>query len=433
MLCDDIHYKEGSEMKKLVIFACLICLATVAYAQQGAQPYDVLMRSGKIYMQSKDYDKAMDFFTTAVKNYPNEPEAHYCLGLLYHDKADFKEMIKELNKYNEIYDKARLEGNKKLIKNCEKDDMPKQANTLRLSAFTKSFSEGVVQLKLADSLARESSNLTDDSLRIQQQKLVDQLYNKATSLFSECLTIADTVAGVYTNIGLVESKKGNRQGALDMYRKAHQLAPGDNQLLFSIASTFASLEQNDSAAFYFGAFADKDSLNREAALINQAMCYQAMDDEKSFETSLNNIIKVNPQNAEIRYQRGVLYIRQASAKALTDSTAVLDSLAQLRPNDKAIDKAKADLLAYRRGLYEKAHPDFKTAAELTKTDSDYWYWFGTTAMLTDKMDDALTAYGKCVEVKPDNTDCWCQLSMVYAKLKMQKEFDEASAKCPKKK
>lgn len=419
-------------MKRLAIFACLICFATVTYAQQGVQPYDVLMRSGKIYTQSKDFDKAMELFTTAVKNYPGEPGAHFWLGSLHHDRSNFKEMIAEFRLFNEIYDKAKASGDKKMIKTCEKDEMPKQIKDYSRSAFAKNFSDGVVQLKLADSLARESRNLADDIAKSQQQKVVDQLFEKANSLFAECLSIDDTVSGVYTNIGLVESARGNRQGALDMYRKAHQLAPNDVQLLFSMASAFSSLQQNDSAAFYFGAFADKDSLNREAALINQAMCYQAIDDEKRFEESLNNIIKTNPLNAEILYQRGVMYIRQASAKALTDSATVLDSIAEKRPNDKAIEKAKVDLLSHRRSFYEKAFPDFKAAAELTKTDSDYWYWFGTSAMLTDKMDDARAAYSKCVEVKPDNGDCWCQLAMVYAKLKLQKEFDEASVKCPKK-
>ena len=88
-------------------------------------------------------------------------------------------------------------------------------------------------------------------------------------------------------------------------------------------------------------------------------------------------------------------------------SADLDSIGALRPNDKAIEKAKADLLTYRLGFYQKAFPDFKAAAELTKTDSDYWYWYGNTAMLSEKMDDARTAYSECVEVKPDNQDCWC--------------------------
>jgi tetratricopeptide (TPR) repeat protein len=416
-------------MKRLVILAYLICFATATYAQQGVLPYDVLIRSGKIY-RGKDIDKAFEFFSAAVKNYPDQPEAHYLLGTIYHDRSNFKEMLLQFDQFNEIYAKAKASGDKKLIKNCEKDDMPKEFNKLRLSAFAKDFTAGIMQWNLADSLARESSHLTDDTAKTRQQMYVDQLFDKANSLFAECLTIVDTVSDVYNYIGMVESRKGNNQGALDMYRKAYQLAPNNYHLLFPLASASSSLKQYDSAAFYYGAFADKDSLNREVALINQAMCYQAMNDEKRFEGSLDNIIKVNPQNAEVLYQRGVLYIGQASAKTLTDSSVFLDSIAQKRPDDKAIEKAKADLLAYRLGLYAKAFPDFKAAAELTKTDSDYWYWYGTSAMLTDKIDDARVAYAKCVEVKPDNTDCWCQLALVYAKLKMQKEFEEATTKCP---
>jgi tetratricopeptide (TPR) repeat protein len=419
-------------MKRLAIFAYLICFATVVYAQQGVQPYDVLMRSGKIYRDSKDYDKALEFFRLAAKNHPAQPEAHFWLGALYLDRANYSDMILEFRKFDEIYARAKSEGNKKLIKTCEKDDMPKSIKDYRRSAFAKNFAAGIEQWNLADSLAKESQSLTDDSTKTQQQKLVSQLSEKANSLFIECLSIDDTVSDVYTYMGMVENAKGNKQGALDMYRKAHQLAPEKEQLLFTMASVFSGLQQNDSAAYYFGAFAEKDSLNREAALINQAMSYLAMGDEKRLEESLDNIIKVNPQNAEVLYQRGVLYVRQASAKSLTDSAAVLDSFAEKRPDDKAIEKAKDDLLLYRRSFYEKAFPDFKAAAELTKTDPEYWYWCGTSAMLTDKMDDARAAYGKCVEVKPDNGDCWCQLVMLYAKLKMQKEFDEASLKCPKK-
>jgi tetratricopeptide (TPR) repeat protein len=420
-------------MKRLAIFAYLICFATVIYAQQGVKPYDVLMRSGKIYRDLKDLNKAFESFSLAAENYPDQPEAHFWLGALYHDRSNFREMIQEFHKFNEIYARAKSEGNKKLIKNCEKDEMPKQITNLSQSGFAKQFAAGIEQWNLADSLSKESINLTEDSAKNQQQKLVGQLFDKADSLFAECLAISDTISDVYTYIGMVKGKKGNPQGALDMYRKAYQLAPTKHQILFTMASLFSNLQQHDSAAYYFGVFADSDSLNREAALINQAMCYQAMNDEKHFEENLDKIIKVNPQNAEILYQRGILYIGQASARALTDSAAILDSIAQKRPDDKALEKAKADLLSYRLGLYAKAFPDFKAAAEITKTDSDYWYWYGTSAMLADKLDDARMAYAKCVEVKSDNTDCWCQLALVYAKLKMQKEFEEASTKCPTRK
>jgi tetratricopeptide (TPR) repeat protein len=419
-------------MSRFVTFAVAFCFAAAAYAQQGAAPYDVLVRSAKIYVGYKDFDKAQMFLDSAVNNYPEQPEAHYWLGSLLHDRADFTGMMEQFRKFDEIYSKAKATNDKKLVKACEKDDTPKQIGKYKLSAFAKSSQEGVKQLKLADSLAKEIRNLPDDSATAEQGKQVQALYDKARSLFELCLAIDDTISGVYTNLGLVEGQRGNLQAALDLYRKAHQLSPKDKELLFSLASTHFKLASFDSAAHYYGAFADEDSLNREAALINQAMCYQALKDEPRLEGTLDRILQVNPQNADILYQRGVLNIRKASSRTIADSAATLDSLAALHSADKALEKAKADLLSYRLGFYKKALPDFKAAAELTKTDPDYWYWYGNAAMFSDKMDEARGAYSKCIEIKPDSQDCWCSLEVVYAKLKMLKEMQEAAVKCGKK-
>ena len=89
-------------MKRLAIFAYLICFAAVTYAQQGVLPYDVLMRSGKIRTQAKDFDKAMEFFQIAVKNYPNEPEAHYWLGEAYLTLKNRKDAVREFKTVIEL-------------------------------------------------------------------------------------------------------------------------------------------------------------------------------------------------------------------------------------------------------------------------------------------------------------------------------------------
>lgn len=403
----------------------------MAYAEQGGvAAYDVLMRSAKIY-QKLDPERAKMLLDSAVNNYPEAPEGHFQIALIYYDKSDYKPMMEHIQKFQDIYSRAKASGDKKLIKACENNKMPEQTRNLRLSAFTKTYQDGVSQLKLADSLAKESRNQPDSTTRVEQEKLVGQLFDKASGLFDECLLLDDTISGVYANMALLENRKGNAQGALERYRQAYKLAPEDAQLHFSLATTYFGLQQYDSAAAYYGAFADRDSLNREGALINQAMCYQAMNAPERMKATLDKILAVTQQNGDVFFQRGMYYIRQANSQAMTDSARVLDSLSSARPNDNAIDKARADLLAYRISQYKLALPDFKAAAELAKTDTDYWYWYGTSAMLSDATSDARTAYEKCIGVNSENKDCWCQLAIVYAKLKMQKEFDEATAKCPK--
>ncbi len=206
-------------MKRLAIFVYLICFATMTYAQQGVLPYDVLMRSGKIRTQAKDLDKALEFFNTAVKNYPDQPEAHYWLGTLYHDRSNFKEMISQFRQFDEIYTKAKSSGDKKLIKNCEKDDMPKLIKDYSRSAFMKDFTDGVAQLKQADSLAKESRNLADDTAKAGQEKLVNQLFDKASSLFAECLTIDDTVSGTTPTSAWLKARRATTRALLTCTEK----------------------------------------------------------------------------------------------------------------------------------------------------------------------------------------------------------------------
>lgn len=416
-------------MRRFAIITFIICFAAIAYAQQaGVAAYDVLMRSAKIYL-STDPERAKMLLDSAVNNYPEQPEARYWLGTIYHDKADYKNMMLQFNKFDEIYARAKAEKDKKTLRGCERDDAPKQISTYKASALSKSFQDGVTQLKLADSLSRESASLSDDTARANQEKLVMQLFSKAKELLNECLMIDDTVAAVYTNLGLVEAKQGNKEAALELYRKAYGLAPTNSELMFTMAQAHYGLQHWDSAATYFGLFADADSLNREGALINQALCYQSLQDYEKMKLTLDRIITFSQQNGDVFYQRGMYYILRANSQALSDSAMYLDSLSNARPNDKSIEQARTDLMAFRVSMYKQALPDFKAAAELSKTDADYWYWYGTSAVLSEATADAKIAYEKCVEISPDNKDCWCQLAITYAKLKMQKEFDDATAKC----
>jgi tetratricopeptide (TPR) repeat protein len=414
-----------------MILALIATLALPLYGQQQARvlPYDVLLRSAIINLGLKpaEYDKAWNLLKQAVDNYPDALEAHYLMGTICSDRAQYKEMVEHFKTVEQICNKESMDADKKLKKRCEKDQMPEQMRNIRMSALKKSFSEGVANLKNADSIGRALPTVTDDSLKAKQLVQVNVLLAKAKSVFEECLIIDDTVAIVWTNLGTVESKMNNSKAAVEYYLKSYQLNPKDKDLYFPLASALFQEKDYEKAAKFYGEYADEDSSGAEPALINQAMCFQAMKDDELLLGSLTKIMNINPKNADVAYQRGIYFIRKAAS--LQDSTLRLDSLSEIRPNDKALEKAKAELIADRVGFYEKALPDFKLAAEETQTDPEYWYWYGNAALLSNKVDEARTAYDKCVANKDDQKDCWCQLRTIYAKLNLLKEFEAAEKKC----
>ena len=59
----------------------------------GCQPKEI--SSAKIYIQKRDWQKAIELLEQAVVAHPNNPEAHFLLGKAYGDKSRFKDMKKQ--------------------------------------------------------------------------------------------------------------------------------------------------------------------------------------------------------------------------------------------------------------------------------------------------------------------------------------------------
>ncbi|MGB5105591.1 MAG: tetratricopeptide repeat protein, partial [Candidatus Zixiibacteriota bacterium] len=311
----------------------------------------------------------------------------------------------------------------------EKDNMPKQINDTKIAELKRSFDNGVLQIRHADSVTEVMKTETVDSVKTKQADIVKQLLAKAEGLFNDCVLIDDTIAGVWTNLALIEKKQGNTAKALEHYQRSYKLNSTDAMMVYDLASTYFDEKDFANAARYYGEFGDLDTTNAEAAYINQAMCYQQLNDNAGLEKSLNKILEVNPANAEIRYQRGVMQVRNASAPGLRDSANKLDSLLTLKPNDAGLKQAKDDLVKYRQSFNEKALADFKLAAEGNEKEPLYWYWYGNTAYFLEKSDESIEAYKKCVAADEKFKDCWCQLSILYARKGLKTEAQAAATKC----
>ncbi len=420
-------------MKRILTTGLILVLimgVTGLAEEKAALPYDALVRSAKIYLsqRDKDFDRAEELLKDAVTNYPDPIEAHFYLGLIHAERARFADMMVEFKKFEEICARASETGDKKLQKRCEKDNMAKQIRDTRLSELKKNFDVGVANLRVVDSLKGVVAAATDSAQKAKDNDLMQQLLAKAKGAFNDCVVIDDTVAGVWTNLALVEERLGNPQEAIKHYERSYQLNPKDARMVYDFANVCFEAKEYAKAARYYGEFGELDSLNAEAAFINQAMCYQSLQDMAGLAASMERVLAINPNNADIRFQRGMMNMRNATSEAIRDSAAVLDSLLQLKPKDAALLAAKEELTKKRKSFNEMAYEDFKLAAETQKNDALYWYWYGTTAFFTEKEVEALEAYKKCVEVDDGNKDCWDQLSILYQRKGMRTEAEQAAAK-----
>lgn len=433
-------------MKKIIIGLMLLAFTASGFAQHAKDvlPYDALIRSAKIYLgqKEKDYDHVLELLKIAIDNYPDPLEAHYYSGLIAAERAEYSVMMDHFRKFEAICSKENMDADKKRAKACTKDKMPEQIQKTKEAELSRAFKDGVAQIRLADSVttvlataadstaaAGDSVTVPGDSTKATRDEIVKKLLNKGQGLFNDCIVIDDTIPGVWTNLALIEKKLGNTDKALEYYQRSYKLNPNDALMVYDLANVYFDQKDFANAARYYGEFGALDKANAEAAYINQAMSFQALGDNASLEKTLDKILEVNPANAEIRYQRGVMYVRNASSPEVRDSAQKIDSLLAIKPNDAALKAASNELIKNRQDFNTKALADFKQAAESNTKEPLYWYWYGNTAYFLEKSDESLEAYKKCVEADPAFSDCWCQLSLVYARKGMKSEAEEASSKC----
>ncbi|MGB5108026.1 MAG: hypothetical protein WBP42_15075, partial [Candidatus Zixiibacteriota bacterium] len=115
-------------MKRILVGLILLSMAATGLAQQVKEvlPYDALIRSSKIYLgqKEKDYDHVMELLQTAIDNYPEPLEAHFYLGLIYAERAEYGKMMDNFRKFDTICSQEAKAADKKFAKRCEKDNMP---------------------------------------------------------------------------------------------------------------------------------------------------------------------------------------------------------------------------------------------------------------------------------------------------------------------
>ncbi len=84
-------------MKKIIllIFLFTFCFKPSILAGQN-KPYDVLMRSGKIYLQNRQYEKAKEMFEQAVSQRPDDPDGNFYLAITLISLGDYQSAAKYL-------------------------------------------------------------------------------------------------------------------------------------------------------------------------------------------------------------------------------------------------------------------------------------------------------------------------------------------------
>jgi len=375
---------------KLLVFGMLL----IGIMFLGFQCASTELTSAKLYIQQKNWDKAIETLNTDVTKNPKSDEGYFLLGTVYSELDDVDKMI-------ESFDKSLAISNK-FEKNIEEYKAFQWANN---------FNRGV-------SLFQRGNKATDeDSSKMYFDMAIDA-YNKA-------IVLEPDSAETYRNLAFVYLTTGKTEESVEPLKKLVEIEQAEEgyQYLGEVYYTLGANMMND---FKFGKNA-QDSI--------KAMDYY----DKSIVT-VEEGLKKYPENSEMQVARTSAYI---GAGRIAEAIAASKILVENEPDNKIYHYNYGVLL-----LNSEKYPEAETQLlEALKIDPEYEnaiYNIGVTyvkwgtAMNKEaelqgvisedykkKYEAALPYLEKVVEKDQTNVAIWELLGKVYSVLGMTEDATNA--------
>jgi len=193
----------------LFIILSLLVFKNLAFAQPEVDACFNFFDAG-------DYNRAIEAGKRAVQKYPNNPDAHYCLGTSYSQVGEFKPALEHLKRAES------LTSNKK--------DLMYIYNQIGLIYEKMGYlDDALLYYSRSLSLARDIGSRSEQATLLNNIAVIYDNkgeLDKALGYYEESLrlqTDEKKKASTYNNIALIYNKKGNYQKAVEYLKKAIEI------------------------------------------------------------------------------------------------------------------------------------------------------------------------------------------------------------------
>ena len=193
----------------LFIILSLLAFKNFAFAQPEVDACYNFRKAG-------DYKRSIEAGRVAVQKYPNNIDAHYCLGISYRMVGEFKLALEHMKKAESL--------------TSNKEDLMYIYNQIGLIYDDIGYlDDALLYFSRSLSLARDLGNksmqasVLNNIANIYEKK--DQL-DKALGFYEESLRLQTNEkekASTYNNIAIIYGKKGNYQKAVEYFQKAIEI------------------------------------------------------------------------------------------------------------------------------------------------------------------------------------------------------------------
>ncbi len=374
-------------MKKINILLSGLILLGMMFS--GYQCSSAEMSSAKLYIQQKNWDKAVESLNKEIEKNPKSDEGFYLLGLVNKEQEDIKAMVGNFNKSLGISPKFK-----------------KEIDAIMQSAWAEAFNGGVSNYnKAAQSKSKDTTAIFLDKAvekfntaiflepdSIEAYKIVSMIYlNKGEN--DKAIPVLEKIIEkkgsdfAYAQLAEIHIKKGEVKNnaykasknaadsvaanqefmtALDIAKKGINAHPGNEVILQSLASIYGFLNKAEEGAAMFEAEVKKNPNNKISRLyygifLTNVQNYTAAVSEFA------EVLKIDPNFFEVYYYEGFAYYNWGLTILKKADANKVDGRPEANPKfEKCVENAN---LFVEKAPKEKRGYDllFKAYTRLSKT------------------------------------------------------------------
>lgn len=377
----------------LVIWGMFI----VALTFLGFQCSSTELTSAKLYIQQKNWDKAIEVLQADIQKNPQSDEGYYLLGTVYSELDQADKMMEAFNNSLAISDK-----------------FADKIKEYRAYNWANNFNRGV-------SLFQRGTKTTDkDSSKI--------YYDMAIEAYKKAIILQPDSGETYRNLAFVYLSTNRTEESIEPLKKLIELEQAEEGYQY-LGDVYYAIGANAMNEF-------KNSGNAEDSI--NAMDYY----NKSIATIEEGLQKF-PVNSDMQVSRTSAYIGAGRIQeAITSSKALVD----LEPDNK-IYHYNYGVLLLNANRFAEAETELKKAIEIDPDYENAIYNIGVTYVkwgttinkeaeaqgvisedYKQKYQSALPYLEKVVEKDPTNAQIWEILGKVYSVLGMNEDASNAFKK-----
>ena len=380
-------------MKHSKLFVIAFLMLSMIFV--GYQCGSTEITSAKLYIQQKNWAKAIDVLQKEITKNPNSDEGYYLLGYVNGEQTDFEAMV-------ENYDKS-LAISQNFAKNI--DDSRKyfwaQAFNRGVNYYQRGvkstdadsaevyYNKSIADFKSALNIEPDSTdtykNLAfvylskgDNVAAIDPlQKLIDK--EKALDGYKFLGEIYFVNGTNFKNQGNIEEAKVEFNKSIDVLEEGLKQYPNQSDLLLTLSNAYIGADRTSDAIEPFRKGVEAEPENKYYRY-NYGVLLLGINDFQGAETQFTKAIEIDPGYDNAVYNLGVTYLKWG---------AYLNKKADEEGNFSDEYKTK----------YQLALPYLERAVQMKDANAQTWELLGRVYSVLGMKDDATNAFKKADEMR----------------------------------